>query len=127
MKAAEVFRKDGRSVPVFNGKHLSWDWDWAKETVATARFEACLRRSQTLGQRPGYSHLMPTAGQMRELAKAPVAYRIGYADGLKATVLLTTGLVEAGVRSLAEGQKRLETPHLAVRYAAPKGPPYARE
>jgi hypothetical protein len=33
--------------------------------------------------------------------------------------LLTTGLVAAGVRSLAEGGKRLETPHLAVRYEAP--------
>jgi hypothetical protein len=30
--------------------------------------------------------------------------------------LLTTGLVAAGMQSLAAGQKRLETPHLAVRY-----------
>jgi hypothetical protein len=34
--------------------------------------------------------------------------------------LLTTGLVEASVRSLASGQKRLETPHLAIRYQAPR-------
>lgn len=34
--------------------------------------------------------------------------------------LLTTGLVEAGVRSLGSGQKRLETPHLAIRYTAPR-------
>jgi len=34
--------------------------------------------------------------------------------------LLTTGLVAAGMRSLAEGGKRLETPHLAVRYQAPR-------
>lgn len=33
----EVFRRDGRCVPVFNDKHLSWKWDWAKEMVATAR------------------------------------------------------------------------------------------
>jgi hypothetical protein len=32
--------------------------------------------------------------------------------------LLTTGLVAAGMASLAAGQKRLETPHLAVRYEA---------
>jgi hypothetical protein len=32
----EVFRKSGRSVPVFNDKHLSWNWDWAKSMVDTA-------------------------------------------------------------------------------------------
>lgn len=36
-KVVEVFRKDGRVVPVFNDKHLSWKWDWAKEMVDTAR------------------------------------------------------------------------------------------
>jgi hypothetical protein len=30
--------------------------------------------------------------------------------------LLTTGLVEAGMKSLASGQERLRTPHLAIRY-----------
>ena len=34
--------------------------------------------------------------------------------------LLTTGLVEAGMRSLAADGKRLETPHLAIRYQAPR-------
>ena len=34
--------------------------------------------------------------------------------------LLTTGLVAAGAQSLAEGQRRIETPHLAVRYRAPR-------
>src|SRR4030088_2788329 len=33
----DVFRKSGRSVPVFNDKHLSWKWEWAKEMVETAR------------------------------------------------------------------------------------------
>jgi hypothetical protein len=31
-----VFRASGRSVPVFNDKHLSWNWDWAKEMYDTA-------------------------------------------------------------------------------------------
>jgi hypothetical protein len=145
-------------------------------------FEACLCRSQTLAQPDTYSHRYPTARQMRDWVKAPVAYRIEYADGLKATMLLmnglvtdftfaarikgkaeplstlfylppvpnvvysaalmaqteemfltgkapypvertllTTGLVAAGMRSLAGGQKRLQTPHLAVRYTAPPG------
>lgn len=26
-----VFRACGRSVPVFNDKHLSWNWEWARE------------------------------------------------------------------------------------------------
>lgn len=270
-QVVDVFKKDGRTAPVFNDKHLSWKWEWAKEMVDTARalgfpllagsslpvtwripaidmphgaevdevlciamggvdsydfhaletiqcmaerrkggetgvaalqalrgdgvwkameagswqkggwdpelFEACLCRSQTLAQPPTYSHRHPTPQRMREWVAEPVAYRFEYADGLKATMLLmnglvgdftfaarlkgkaeplstlfylppnpnvvysaalmakaeelfvsgkapypiertllTTGLVAAGMRSLASGQKRLETPHLAVRY-----------
>ncbi|HVK15483.1 MAG TPA: twin-arginine translocation signal domain-containing protein, partial [Fimbriiglobus sp.] len=36
-KVVEVFRKDGRTAPVFNDKHLSWNWEWAREMVDTAR------------------------------------------------------------------------------------------
>lgn len=140
-------------------------------------FEACLARSHTLAQPPTFSHRYPTAGQIREWVKDPVAYRFEYADGLKATMLLmnglvgdftfaarlkgeaeplstlfqlppnpnvvysaalmskaeemfltgkaaypvertllTSGLVAAGLQSIADGQTRLETPHLAVRY-----------
>ena len=32
----EVFKQDGRTVPVFNDKHLSWKWEWSKEMVETA-------------------------------------------------------------------------------------------
>jgi hypothetical protein len=32
-----VFRASGRSAPVFNDKHLSWNWAWAKEMYDTAR------------------------------------------------------------------------------------------
>jgi hypothetical protein len=34
---AAVFRASGRSVPVFNDKHLSWNWDWAREMYDTSR------------------------------------------------------------------------------------------
>ncbi len=40
--------------------------------------------------------------------------------------LLTTGLVEAGVRSLGTGQKRIETPHLAICYQARRESTFAR-
>ncbi len=33
----KVFRKTGKSVPVFNDKHLSWNWDWAKEMYDTSK------------------------------------------------------------------------------------------
>jgi hypothetical protein len=36
-QVTDVFRADGRSVPVFNDKHLSWNWEWAKEMVALSR------------------------------------------------------------------------------------------
>jgi hypothetical protein len=36
-QVADVFEKDGRSVPVFNDKHLSWKWDYAKEMVDRSR------------------------------------------------------------------------------------------
>src|SRR5207244_11843952 len=56
-------------------------------------FRACLGRSQTLAQPPTFGHRFPTPAQMRESVKDPVAYRVEYADGLKATMLLLNGLV----------------------------------
>jgi hypothetical protein len=32
-----VFSDSGRAVPVFNDKHLSWDWEWAREMYDTSR------------------------------------------------------------------------------------------
>ena len=32
----KVFRDSGRSVPVFSDKHLSWNWDWAKQMYDTS-------------------------------------------------------------------------------------------
>lgn len=274
-KVTDVFKQDGRAVPVFNDKHLSWNWDWAVEMVDLSRelnfpflagsslpvtwrmpsidmpygaevdemmcvaiggvdsydfhalevmqcmaerrkggetgvawvealrgdavwkamqsgnfgsggwdpelFEACLCRSQTLAQPETFSHRYPTPEQIREWVADPVAYRFQYNDGLKGTMLimnglvgdftfaaklkdeaellstlfylppnpnvvysaalmsnaeemfltgeapypiertlLTTGLVAAGMQSLGQGQRRLETPHLAVKYQAPR-------
>ena len=278
----DVFRKDSRTAPVFNDKHLSWNFDWAKEMVAASKslgfpflagsslpvtwrmpaidmpygveveevlsisqgpvdiydfhalemiqcmterrqggetgvvaiqalrgdavwramdaqswadggwnpslFEACLSRSHTLAQDSTLSHRFPKREQMRAWVKEPIAYRFEYADGLKATMLLmnelnadftfaaklkgqadplstqfhlppspnvaysaalmsqaesmfltgtapypvertllTSGLVAAGLKSLASGQQRLETPHLNVRYTAPRESTFWRE
>lgn len=274
-EVTKVFGQDGRCVPVFNDKHLSWNWDWSKEMVDLSNemgfgllagsslpvtwrmpavdlpygaeldeavcvafggvdsydfhaleviqcmaerrrggetgvewlealrgdsvwralesgsfehggwdpdlFRACLCRSQTLAQRETFSHRYPEAEEMRAWVKEPVAYRFRYSDGAKATMLLlnglvgdftfaarlknrpeplstlfylppvpnvvysaalmskaeelfltgkaaypvertllTSGLVAAGMQSLAKGQKRIETPHLNVRYSAPR-------
>jgi hypothetical protein len=271
----DVFRKDGRTTPVFNDKHLSWKFEWAKEMVDTSKqmgfpllagsslpvtwrmpsiempddadieealvvaygstdiydfheletlqcmmerrrggetgvrsiqafkdeavwaamdapegsttswsrrlFEACLSRSQTLAQGESFSHRYPTPEQMREWVKEPIAYRIEYVDGTRATMLLlnglvtdftfaaklkgkteplstlfylppnpnvtysaalmenaekmflsgkapypvertllTSGMVEAALQSLAGGQKRLMTPHLGINYRPAK-------
>ena len=185
---AAVFEKDGRSVPVFNDKHLSWNFDWAQEMVQISRdlkfpflagsslpvtwrmpaidmplgaeveeivciafgqvdiydfhaletmqcmaerrrggetgvvavhalrgpsvwkamksgsfaaggwdprlFEACLARSHTLAQPETFSHRYPTQEQIEAFVKEPVAYRLEYADGLVATMLLMNGLVD---------------------------------
>ncbi len=184
----DVYAKDDRTAPVFNDKHLSWKWEWAKEMVDTSRkmkfpflagsslpvtwrmpaidmpfgaepeevmcvafgaldiydfhaletiqcmaerrkggetgvqavhalrgdavwnalaaknwetggwdkglFEACLNRSQTLAQPETFSHRYPTLAEMKAWVKDPVAYRVEYTDGLKATMLLLNGLVQ---------------------------------
>src|SRR5579885_401122 len=42
----KVFKDSGRSVPMFNDKHLSWNWDWARQMYEISRemgfaFMAC--------------------------------------------------------------------------------------
>jgi hypothetical protein len=280
-QVTDVYRKDGRTAPVFNDKHLSWKWDWAVEMVKISKelnfgfcagsslpvtwrmpaiempmgaevdelmcvaiggidsydfhaleviqcmaerrkggetgvasmqamrgdavwqamekgswdaggfspqlFESCLCRSHTLAQPDTFSDRFPTTAQMRQWVKDPVAYRVEYNDGTRATMLimnglvgdftftaklknqaepistlfhlppnpnvvysaslmskaeetfltgkapypiertlLTTGLVEAGVRSLGSGQKKMETPHLAISYQPTRESTFAR-
>jgi hypothetical protein len=64
----KVFRDSGRSVPVFNDKHLSWNWDWAKEMYETARgigFAFMAGSSLPVTWRTP-SVEMPTADKVRE-------------------------------------------------------------
>lgn len=275
MQIFDVFKSSGKSVPVFNDKHLSWNWDHAKEIYDTSRklgfplmagsslpvtwrtpslefptgasvreamcvgyggvdsydfhaletlqcmverrkggetgvkwlqayrgenfwqamkegvwprklMDAALCRSHTIKPaREGFNDIFPTEDDMQRLVKDPVAYRYEHVDGLKSTMillsgliedfnfsaqidgrpapfstqmylpmppartslanffsplvwgmeqmfltgkatypvertLLTTGLTAAGVESLFLGQKRFETPHLAIRYQPTK-------
>jgi hypothetical protein len=270
-ETVKVFRDSSRTVPVFSDKHLSWNWDWAKQMYDTSRsmgfpfmagsslpvtwripsvemsdnavvkeavtvcyggvdsydfhgletlqcmlerrkggetgvtwlqayrgdkfweamrsgvwskklFDAALCRSHTVTPaRPGFNDIFPSFDDMRRIVKNPVAYHYQHANGPRATMilmsglvrdfnfaasldgraepfsvqmylpmpdgrttlanffsplvnnmeqmfltgktpyplertLLTTGLTAAGVDSLYEGQKRIETPHLAIRY-----------
>ena len=79
-------------------------------------------------QRPGGAALdaVPSAAESqrrlfgRADVKAEEMFLTGKTPYPIERTLLTTGLVEAGVRSLGSGQKRIETPHLAIRYQAPR-------
>ncbi|MDA0658612.1 MAG: hypothetical protein O2931_02030 [Planctomycetota bacterium] len=36
-QVVDVYRNSGRTAPLFNDKHLSWNWDYAREMVDTAK------------------------------------------------------------------------------------------
>jgi hypothetical protein len=36
-QVVDVYRESGRSAPLFNDKHLSWNYDWARKMVETSR------------------------------------------------------------------------------------------
>src|SRR3954462_14026490 len=54
------------------------------------------------------------------MSKAEEMFLTGKAPYPVERSLVTSGLVAAGLQSFATGQKRLETPHLAVNYQAPR-------
>src|SRR5262249_37025302 len=56
------------------------------------------------------------------MSKAEVMFLTGKPPYPIERTLLTTGLVAAGMQSLASDQKLLKTPHLAIRYKAPREP-----
>lgn len=70
-------------------------WAAMKEGVwSHDLMQAALCRSHTLTPaRPGFNDIMPTADQMRELVKDPVAYTYEHEDGLRCSMLLMHGLV----------------------------------
>jgi hypothetical protein len=54
------------------------------------------------------------------MSKAEEMFQTGKAPYPVERTLLTSGINEAGLKSLAGGEKRLGTPHLAVKYGVPK-------
>jgi hypothetical protein len=178
--AVQGLRGEGVWKAMDAGKWSAGGWD-------PQLFEACLCRTQTLAQPETFSDRHPTPKQIREWVKDPVAYRVEYADGLKATMLLlnglvgdftfaarlkgeteplstlfylppnpnvtysaalmaraeemfvtgkapypiertllTTGVLAASIGSLNGEQKRVETPHLAVRYVVGRDSQFAQ-
>ena len=242
-KIVDVFRKTGQTAPVFNDKHLSWNWKWAREMYDTSRkmdfgfmagsslpvarrmpavdlpwkskireswvealegdrfwkameagswekggwdrqlMENGFTRSNTIQVvRDNYGVVLPKIADLKRMAPGSYAYRFQYRDGTRATALafrekerqgrilsdtpitvrmknddifstlvylpyysmrnffnplvnhietlfrtgkspypvertlLTTGMTAAGVESLFQKQKRLATPHLAIKY-----------
>jgi hypothetical protein len=60
------------------------------------------------------------------MSKVEVTFMTGRPPYPVERTLLTSGLAAAGMQSLGSGQKRLPTPHLAVRYRAPRESTFAR-
>ncbi|MBL8850052.1 MAG: hypothetical protein JNG89_10220 [Planctomycetaceae bacterium] len=59
-----VYRKSGRTAPIFNDKHLSYRWDWSKEMYDTAKdmgFALMAGSSVPLAQRVPEFELEPGA------------------------------------------------------------------
>ncbi len=54
------------------------------------------------------------------MSRAEETFVTGKAPYPVERTLLTSGILAAAMQSLGSGQKRLETPHLAVRYHAPR-------
>ncbi|MCW5978753.1 MAG: hypothetical protein KIT09_11780 [Bryobacteraceae bacterium] len=60
------------------------------------------------------------------VSKIEEMFITGRAPYLVERTLIVSGVLEACLTSRLDGHKRLETPHLAVRYRAPKESQHAR-
>jgi hypothetical protein len=78
----------------------------------------------TLFQLPPNPNVVYSAALM---SKAEEMFLTGKAPYPVERTLLTSGLVQAGLTSLARGQVRIETPHLNVRYQAPRESQFWRD
>jgi hypothetical protein len=60
------------------------------------------------------------------MSKAEETFVTGKSPAPIERTLLTSGLVEAGVRSVGTGQQRIETPHLSIHYQSSRQSLFAR-
>src|SRR6266487_2111763 len=88
-----------------------------------ARIKGKATPLSTLFYLPATPNVTYSAGLMSQAERMFVTGKAPYP--IERT-LLTTGLVAAGMQSLAEDQRRIETPHLAVRYRAPRESTFLR-
>jgi hypothetical protein len=88
-----------------------------RDFTFAARLKGQAEPLSTLFYLPGPPNIAYSAALM---AQAEALFLTGQAPYPVERTLLTTGLVAAGMASLASGQKRLPTPHLDVRYKAPR-------
>ena len=102
---------DGLNATMFLLNGLVGDFTFA------ARLKGQPEPLSTLFYLPPNPNVVYSAALM---SKAEETFMTGKAPYPIERTLLTGGLVEAGMHSLAAGQKRIETPHLAVRYQPPK-------
>jgi len=108
---------DGLKATMFLMNGLVGDFTFA------ARLKGQTEPLSTLFYLPPNPNVTYSAGLM---AQAERMFVSGKAPYPVERTLLTTGLVAAAVQSLATGQRRIETPHLAVRYYAPRESTFLR-
>jgi hypothetical protein len=102
---------DGTKATMFLMNGLVGDFTFA------ARLKGRERPISTLFYLPPGPNVAYSAALM---SKAEEMFVTGKAPYPIERTLLTTGLVAAGMQSLAADQKLLKTPHLAIRYKAPR-------
>jgi len=102
---------DGLRATMLLMNGLVGDFTWA------ARLKGESKPLSTLFYLPPNPNVVYSAALM---SKAEEMFTTGKAPYPIERTLLTTGLVAAACQSLASGGKRIETPHLAIRYQAPR-------
>ena len=114
---AKAFGWISGSLPIPDG-HVDMGKDW----TGTGLIDAAVHElTHAMGRIDAYGPLLSSLDLFRyDETNGSHVFDTGKPATPLDRTLLTTGLVAAGMQSLAAGQKRIETPHLAVRYTVPR-------